>query len=153
MKSLVIKVMLAPHTYPEIFNKENDFAHIQSFPFQLPKLVSDNLIIYRNPGKVSIHTDDMIFPVTHTQVLIRNKINKMTVHGYVRVYIDMLALLQAKDYVACTDLRYPPMLVSECANQFKTEENLSVELFKWIFERQKTEDSLIWKQQTCHHLQ
>lgn len=127
--------MLPGLTYPEIFKKENDFAHIFPFPLSLPKLVSDNPIIYRNPGKKSIHIDELIFPLTPSQILIRNKYNGLIIHSAVRIFIDMMLVMQAKEYVSSSDLKYPISLKEEYHKRFTSIEDLRTTIFKYIFQK------------------
>ncbi|MDF2188698.1 DUF4238 domain-containing protein [Paraflavitalea sp. CAU 1676] len=130
------KAMVPGHTYSEIFNKENDFAHIREFPHELPRLVSDNPIIYRNPGKVSIHTDDLIFPLTPKRLLLRNKMSQISLLSTVRLYADIFFLVQANDYVACTDLNYPYTLLAYYEKHYKSIDELRQSLFAQIIPRQ-----------------
>lgn len=133
-----LKLMLPANTFPEIFNKPNrDFAHIFPFTYadRLPKLVSDNPIIYRRPGKESLHTDEFIFPITPTQLLFRHRFSKLIVHSHVRLYVDMLLLLQANEYVSCTDLQYPALLKSEFQIQFGSIEKLRENIFNLIYQK------------------
>ena len=129
------KSMLPGITYPEIFKKEDDFAHIFPFPFNLPKLVSDNPIIYRNPGKESLHTDEMIFVLTPTQALIRNKMSGLIIHSVVRILIDMMFVMQAKEYVSSTDLKYPITLREEYQKRFTSIDHLRETIFRYIFQK------------------
>lgn len=132
------KLIVPAFTYQEIFTKENDYAHIFRFPFNLPKLVSDNPIIYRYPGKISLHIDEMIFPLTPTQILIRNRFDSLTIHSVVRIYIDMLLLMQAKEYVACTDPSYPISLKEQFHHRFTSVDELRQTLFKFIYQRRNS---------------
>jgi hypothetical protein len=127
--------MLPGLTYPEIFEKDNDFAHIFPFPLGLPKLVSDNPIIYRHPGKRSIHTDEFIFPLTPSQILIRSKYKSLIIHSAVRIFIDMMLVMQAKEYVSSTDLKYPISLKEDYYKRFNSIEDLRTAIFKYIFQR------------------
>lgn len=137
------KAMIPNLTYVDRLRvRDNDFAHIFTFPIGLPKLVSDNPIIYRNPGQVSIHLDDMIFPITPIQVLIRNKYSGLIVHSCVRILIDMLLVLQANKYVACTDLKYPISLVEEYDKRFKSVGELRETIFRFIFQKTNGKSNL-----------
>ena len=118
-------------TYHEIFNvPEQDHATIQPFPPALPALVSDNPIIYRNNGTESFHTDEFIFPITPTQVLFRHK-RKTLNYQYreLRVLIDMLLIMQATKTVACSDLRYPPLLIETFQKVYKNLQELRHDIF------------------------
>jgi hypothetical protein len=129
-----LKLMLPMITFPEIFKKkENDFAHIFPFPNGLPKLVSDNPIIYRNIEGESLHTDEFIFPLTPTQILIRNRMKGIIVYSPIRVLIDMMLLIQAREYVSCTDLKYPLLLQAAYKTSYSSVEHLREDIFKHIF--------------------
>lgn len=128
-----LKSMLPAVTYPEIFRKkENDFAHIISFPSGMPKVVSDNPIIYRNLPNETLHTDEYIFPLSPTQLLIRNKFKGVIIPSFVRVMIDLMLLLQAKEYISCTDQKYPLMLL-DYSTKFSSIEDLREKIFKNIY--------------------
>jgi hypothetical protein len=129
-----LKSMLPAITYSEIFKKkENDFAHIFSFPLGLPKVVSDNPIIYRNLENETLHTDDFIFPLSPTQLLIRNKLSGLVIHGAVRILIDMMLFMQAKQYLSCTDLKYPLILQEQFSKSFSSIEDLRKAIFRNIY--------------------
>lgn len=133
-----LKLMLPAITYPEIFEKANkDFAHIFPFPYanRLPKLVSDSPIIYRRPGSESLHTDEFIFPITPSQILFRHRFSSLLVHSYVRVFVDMLLLLQANEYVSCTDIEYPEKLKWTFQKQFNSIEHLRETIFNLIYQK------------------
>ena len=129
-----VKLILPAITYPEIFTKEvQDNATIQDLPFELPKLISDNPIIYRK-GTKSLHTDEFVFPLTPTKLLIRHKAKKIRVWSWVKILVDMLTLVQADCYVAVTDVNYPGMLLDTFEKDFKSTEVLRNEIFKGIID-------------------
>ena len=129
------RLMLPAITYPEIFAKgfENS-ATVFSFPSGLPKLMSDNPIIYKNPDFVSLHHDDFIFPLTSNQLLIRHRFKQISVWSEVRILVDMLLLKQANEYVSCTDLTYPIMLNKTFDKTFNSIEHLRQTIFDKILE-------------------
>lgn len=130
-----IKLGLPAITYPEIFQKDfTNAGHIIPFKFPLPKLLSDNPIIYANPGKQSLHTDDFIFPLTPTNMLIRHRFKKLTVHPGVRILIDMMQLVQANEYVSSSDLEYPLKLQQTYLEFYGSVEKLREAIFAGITE-------------------
>lgn len=131
-----IKLLLPAITYPELFAKTvQDSATIQHFPFDLPKLISDNPIIYRT-GKGSLHTDEFIFPLSPTHLLLRHKAPKIRVWSWVKLLSDMLMLVQANEYVAVTDLKYPLTIHEQYSKYFSSIDKLRQELFKAIISQE-----------------
>jgi hypothetical protein len=115
--------------------EEKDLVHIINFPYPLPRLISDNPIILRNPNSVSPHLDDMIFPLTPNKILFRNELPKMITHSYVRVMIDAMLLLQSNEFVATTDLKYPILLLKLYEVEYKSIEALRNQIFGNVGER------------------
>ena len=140
-----LKVNMPAFTYHHrIHRTEQDLVHIINFPYQLPKLISDNPIILRNPDSISAHLDDMIFPLTPNKILFRNKLPKMITHSYVRVMIDAMQLMQSKEFVATTDITYPEMLLKVYSSEQKKIEALRKTIFQNVGE--KGDDlPLFWK--------
>jgi hypothetical protein len=127
-----VKLLLPAITYPDLFNKPvQDSATIQHFPFAIPKLISDNPIIYRT-GQESLHTDEFVFPLSPTHLLLRHKAPKIRVWSWVKLLSDMLMLVQASEYVAVTDKSYPVTLLEQYNKNFSSIERLRNELFKGI---------------------
>lgn len=129
-----IKLALPAITYPEIFAKEfNNSATIFTFPFELPKLLGDNPIIFRNPGKVSRHHDDFVFPLTPQEILFRHRLKNPQVHTSIRILIDMMQVLQANEYVVSSDLEYPIKLLQTFSDFFSSVDELRTAIFAGIF--------------------
>lgn len=104
---------------------------IQSFPEQLPAICSDNPIIFRS-STPDIYFDDVILPLTHTQVFIRgNKVNDQ-ITGDIKVLIDQIILKQANKYVSCTDMKYVNMLNELNKKPGRTIEVLKDHLFRTL---------------------
>lgn len=128
------RLILPAATYSEIFQKEvNDHAHIHSFPEGLPKLISDYPIIYRRPETESLHTDEFIFPLTPTKILFRHRYKALIIPSFIRMLIDTLLLMQAKAYVACTDLEYPFILKTYYDKTFTSIEHLRKTIFDNLY--------------------
>ena len=106
-----LRLSISGSTYPQVFAKtEQDHVTIITFPPGLPKLVSDNPVIYLNEEGESLHTAPLIFPITPTKVLFRHLRPNLTLINGIRVMIDMILFAQATNYVSCTDHRYPALL-------------------------------------------
>lgn len=130
-----LKLMLPGITFPEMFkSKVNDYAHVFPFAFadRMPKLISDSPIIYRSGGIESLHKDEFIFPITPTQMLFRHKFPKLLMKGEIRIYIDMILLMQADKYIACTDLNYPRILRALFKKEFNSIDELRRKIFDLI---------------------
>lgn len=130
-----IKLGLPAITCPEIFEKDfNNSATIFCFDFELPKLLGDNPIIYRNPDSVSRHQDDFVFPITPKEVLFRHRLKIPRVYAPVRVMIDMLQVMQAKEYVVCSDLEYPLKSRDTFSTMYGSIEKLREAIFAGVIE-------------------
>jgi hypothetical protein len=107
-----LRLKMPGTTYPQIFAKyQQDYATIHTFSPGLPKLVSDNPVIYLDEQNVSLHTAPVIFPLTPTKVLFRHLRPTIVIPNYIRVKIDMILAAQATNYISCTDQRYPGLLL------------------------------------------
>jgi len=132
-----LKLSMPAITFPERLNSPiNDHARIMSFPMgQLPYLVSDNPIIYRQPG-ISSHIDEFIFPLTPKNILLRTKLKDTAYYSNLRIKIDTLLFAQAHEYVSCTEKRYPLMLNGLFKNAYKSSlEMLRENIFTSILDR------------------
>lgn len=132
----IMKISLPIITGDEVFNNVQGADHvcIREFPdaHKLPKLISDNPVIYRRPGIESLHRDEFIFKLTHDKVLFRHRRMNQEVMNEIRFMIDVLYLRQAHNYVACTDIGYIKILQDEF-KRWKTVEELKREIFSSIF--------------------
>lgn len=127
-----MKLSLSAVTDNEVFNTQGpDYGRIIEFPDaqELPKLVSDNPIIYRRPGVESLHRDGLIFKMTHDKVLFRHNYVNLEISSRKRFMIDVLYLMQAHNYVACTDMGYIRTLRNEFEKIGMTVEGLRKEVF------------------------
>ncbi|MBN8852387.1 MAG: hypothetical protein BGO55_01405 [Sphingobacteriales bacterium 50-39] len=113
-----LRVKMPGTTYPEVFKlKAQDYATIITFPSGFPGLVSDNPVIYLNEECESLHTAPMIFLLTPTKVLFRHIKPTIIIPSWVRVVIDTILYGQAKNYISCTEQRYP-MLLAETYHKY-----------------------------------
>jgi hypothetical protein len=111
--------------------KFNKGIHIIRFKAKsLPKLCSDNPLIFRNPWKLDIYNDDFILPVTNDLIVLR--INKLRAQYWntLKIDIDMLVFLQADKLVSCTDLTYPSLLEVEYNRRFNSTSELREHIFR-----------------------
>ncbi len=126
-----LKLILPYITYKRILDCRTPL-NIQIFPEQLPALCSDNPVIFKNP-KPDIYYDDFIFPLTHTHVFIRGKLNENAL-VQVKVAIDQILLKQANKYVSCTDMKYVEMLNELNKKPDRSLENLKDYLFRTLID-------------------
>lgn len=70
-----------------------------TFPNPFPAICSDNPVILRHPQKADAFLDDLIFPLAPNKVFFRIKGMREIFAPNIKFYIDMLLLLQAKEYV------------------------------------------------------
>lgn len=127
-----MKLSLPAVTHDEVFNTQGpDYSRIVEFPDSqnLPKLVSDNPIINRRPGVESLHRDAFIFKMTHDKVIFRHNHVNPEVKSRMRLVIDILYLMQAHNYVACTEMGYVRKLRNEFEKFGMTVEELRKEVF------------------------
>lgn len=126
---------------PKITHREflkNHFTTVFSIiPFpavkQIPKLMSDNPIIYRTPGYESLDAKEFIFPLSPTYMLFRHRATRITVSPVIRVLLDMLFLVQAHEYVSCVSKEYPQQLYDAFQKDFSSSvDRLREEVFSCI---------------------
>jgi hypothetical protein len=98
-----MKIWIPGISYPELFNC-NSPLHIITFPVGLPSICSDNPIICHNPETFRVYSDDYIFPLNNSKILMRG--NKIPFMSDIKFLIDMLIFKQAKNFVSCTEERY-----------------------------------------------
>ena len=131
----LLKLHMPAQTYPEIFEKEiQDYATIINFQYDAHKLISDYPIIYRNPGIESLHTDEFIFPLSPKKWLFRHKVQKVITHTAMKFMIDLMGLIQAKEYVATTDKEYPFMLQEYYDKHFSSIDEVREQAFRFVID-------------------
>jgi hypothetical protein len=124
-----LKLILPYITYKRILDC-NTPLNIQLFPEQLPALCSDNPVIFKDPNP-DIYYDNPIFPLTHTHVFIRGKLNQNALIQ-IKVAIDQILLKQSNKYVSCTDIKYVEMLNELNKKPDRSLENLKEYLFRTL---------------------
>lgn len=127
----LLRTMLPLSTYPRLFDCTSPVT-IFTFPKGLPAICSDNPLILRHPEKLDLYQDDFILPLTENKILIRIKKLKPRFWSTVKIDIDMLVLLQANEYVCCTDERYPDMLKDLFEKKYRSIESLRRSVFESI---------------------
>jgi hypothetical protein len=127
----LLRTMMPLMTYPRLFDCKSPVT-IFTFPKGLPAICSDNPLILRHPEKLDLYQDDFILPLTENKILIRIKKLKPKFWSTVKIDIDMLVLLQANEYVCCTDERYPEMLKGLFLQKYRSIERLRMAIFQDI---------------------
>jgi len=127
----LLRSMMPLMTYPRLFDCKSPVT-IFTFPKGLPAICSDNPLILRHPEKLDLYQDDFILPLTENKILIRIKKLKPNFWSTVKFDIDMLVLLQANEYVCCTDDRYPAMLKDLFQKKYQSINRLRTGIFESI---------------------
>ncbi|SDE64601.1 Protein of unknown function [Mucilaginibacter pineti] len=105
-------------------------ATVKTFPGTFPSICGDNPVILRHPENTEPFLDDMIFPLAPNKVLFRIRNMKEVFAPNIKFYIDMLQLMQAREYVCCVDKEYLLWLKEAYRQSFNTID----ELRSFIFE-------------------
>lgn len=128
-----LRTILPVTTYLNLFECTSPVT-IFTFPKGLPAICSDNPLILRNPEKLDPYTDDFILPLTENKVMIRIKRLKPKFWSTVKVDIDMLLLVQAKEYVCCVDEEYLKLLKASFSKNYGSIDLLRKKVFESIDE-------------------
>jgi hypothetical protein len=104
-------------------------ATVKTFPGTFPPICGDNPVILRHPEKADPFLDDLIFPLAPNKVMFRIRDMKEIFAPNIKFYIDMLQLMQAREYVCCVDQEYLLWLKEAFQQNFSSVE----ELRKFIF--------------------
>jgi len=124
-----LRTMLPATTYWDLIDCTWP-GHILTFPKEFPAICSDQPVILRHPEKLDVFRDDLILPLAHHKVMFRIKGMKRNFSAAIKFQIDMLVLMQAKEYVCCVDQAYVHLLASKFHENYGTVEALR----KMIFE-------------------
>jgi hypothetical protein len=95
-------------------------ATVKTFPGTFPPICGDNPVILRYPENVDPFLDDIIFPLAPNKVLFRIRNMKEIFAPNIKFYIDMLLVLQAKEYVCCVDQDYIQWLIAVFEQNFSS---------------------------------
>jgi len=103
-----------------------------TFPDPFPAICSDNPVILRHPEKADAFLDDLIFPLAPNKVFFRIKGMRKIFAPNIKFYIDMLMVLQAKEYVCCMDQDYVPRLMAVYEENFRSADHVREFLFEHL---------------------
>ncbi|MCO5949846.1 DUF4238 domain-containing protein [Mucilaginibacter flavidus] len=105
-------------------------ATVKTFPGTFPPICGDNPVILRYPEKADPFLDNLIFPLAPNKVLFRIRDMTEKFAPNIKFYIDMLQLMQAREYVCCVDQEYLLGLKEAFQQNFSS----VAELRKFIFD-------------------
>lgn len=125
----ILRLWIPQMTFPTMFDNKSQTT-VTTFPSnKLPGICGDNPLILRCPEKLDLYNDDFILPLNRNIIFLRTKKMKQPIHSTVKIYVDMLVLMQSKELACCTDTTYVGMLKDLFHKNFKTIDNLR----KYIF--------------------
>jgi hypothetical protein len=102
---------------------------VKTFTHPFPTICSDNPVILRNPKRAETFLDDIIFPLAPNKVFFRIKNMREVFLPNLKFYIDMLMVVQAKEYVCCVDQHYVNRLLTVFRQNFKSQDELREVVF------------------------
>lgn len=79
--------------------------HIFIRPNNLPTVLSDNPIIFKNTESIKVYEDDYILPISNERIFIKKNLNKEFNHNLHHL-IDLIQIKQSKNYFAYNNLEY-----------------------------------------------
>lgn len=126
----LMKLWFPMVSYPEVFECKTPI-HIFPFPNGLPSLCGDNPIISRYPTTFRVYTDDFIFPISSTKILIRGE-RLIPMMSSVKIELDLLIYKQSKKYVCCTSEDYLEKLDWLYSRNYENLDQLRFSIFKQI---------------------
>jgi len=126
-----LRTMLPAMTYWDLIDCTWP-GHILTFPNEFPAICSDQPVILRHPEKLDVFLDDLIFLLARNKVMFRIKGMKRVFAPAIKFQIDMLVLMQAKEFVCCVDQDYVLVLVSEFHKNYGTVEVLRKVIFEYL---------------------
>lgn len=104
--------------------------HIIPFPTgNLPCLLGDNPIIFRNSTDHNTYVEDIVVPITKDLIFIRAQRLSKFLNSTTKVLIDLLQLRQASQFVCCTNKSYIDQLQDLYDSKIKTDEILRQMIF------------------------
>ena len=103
-----------------------------TFPNDYPAICSDQPVILRNPEKLDIFRDDLILPLASNKVMFRIKGMKRAFAPGIKFEIDMLVLMQAKEYVCCVNPDYLNALKSSFEKDYGSLDVLREAIFQHL---------------------
>jgi len=114
-----MRTMLPANTYWDLIDCTWP-GLIITFPGEFPAICSDQPVILRHPEKLDIFRDDLILPLAHNKVMFRVKGMKRNFSAAIKFEIDMLVLMQAREYVCCADAAYLDALIASFHKDYGT---------------------------------
>jgi len=130
----ILRLWIPQMTFPTMFDSKSQ-TNITTFPpNKLPGICSDNPLILRHPEKLDLYNDDFILPLNRNIIFYRSAKMKDPIHSTVKIYIDMLVLLQSKELACCTDTKYIDMLIDLFHKNFKNIDHLRKSIFHHLCE-------------------
>ena len=110
-----------------------------TFPKEFPAICSDQPVILRHPEKLDIFRDDLILSLAHNKVMFRVKGMKRNFPAAIKFEIDMLVLMQAREFVCCVDQDYLRALKDCFYKDYGTVEMLRKVIFESLDARLSTD--------------
>ncbi|CAM3692753.1 DUF4238 domain-containing protein [Mucilaginibacter galii] len=102
---------------------------VKTFTRPFPAICSDNPVMLRHLEKADAFLDDLIFPLAPNKMFFRIRNMREVFNPNLKFYIDMLMLLQAKEYVCCVDPHYLERLYTVYKQNFDTVDELRQMVF------------------------
>jgi hypothetical protein len=106
----ILRLWIPQMTFPTMFDNKSQTSIITFPSNKLPSLCGDNPLILRHPEKLDLYNDDFILPLNSNIIFLRTKKMKQPIHSTVKIFIDMLVLMQSKELICSTDTNYVAML-------------------------------------------
>lgn len=125
----ILRICIPQITFATMFENKSQTTIITFPPNKLPAICGDNPLILRHPEKLDLYNDDFILPLNRNVIFIRTKGMRQPIHSTVKIYIDMLILMQSKELACSTDPTYVESLTDLFDRDIKTVDNLR----KYIF--------------------
>jgi len=136
-----MRTMLPANTYWDLIDCTWP-GHIITFPKEFPAICSDQPVILRHPENLDVFRDDLILPLAHNKIMFRIKGMKRVFAPAIKFQIDMLVLMQAKEYVCCVVQAYVRSLVSAFHEHYDTVELLRKAIFDYLDAQRLQEDEV-----------
>ena len=130
----ILRLWIPQMTFPTMFDNKSQTTITTFPPNNLPAICGDNPLILRHPKKLDLYNDDFILPLNQNIIFLRTKKNRQPIHTAIKIYIDMMVLMQSKELVCCTDTKYIGMLKDIFDKDIKTVDNLRKHIFHHLCE-------------------
>ncbi len=130
----ILRIWIPQMTFPTMFDNTSQTTVVTFPQNKLPAICGDNPLILRHPEKLDLYNDDFILPLNRNIIFLRTKKMKQPIHSTVKIYIDMLVLMQSKEIACCTDTAYIGMLENLFQKNIKTVDNLRKLIFHHLCE-------------------